>query len=201
VLTNVALPLPTTPFAEGDGRAGTAFPAPTGAWLGVGMVAAVFLGCLSGTAAPTCTEIQAWLPSEGRSQQSIRLTVKQCNSAETQLNCDNNKCLVTDRHRQCATFAGKAQVLTQAVCVTRFKTCLLPQLGQIDAFDTEQDVSWYLKTKHDTCAAHHIQMMAATQNTLHVVLFSSHARACGTGFGQSGLVSDLATLQTCMNKV
>ncbi len=28
--------------------------------------------------------------------------------------------------------------------------CLLLQLGQIDVFDTEEDVPWYLKTKHDT---------------------------------------------------
>ncbi len=61
-LAGVASPLLTTPFAEGDGKAGTAFPAPTGTRLGVGMVAAVVLGCLSGTAAPACTEIQAWLP-------------------------------------------------------------------------------------------------------------------------------------------
>ncbi len=58
-LAGVAFPLLTIPFAEGDGKAGTA---PTGACLGVGMVAAVLLGCLSGTAAPACTEIQAWLP-------------------------------------------------------------------------------------------------------------------------------------------
>ena len=62
VLAGVAFPLLTMPFAAGDGKAGTAFPAPTGACLGVGVLAAALLGCLSGTAAPTCTEIQAWLP-------------------------------------------------------------------------------------------------------------------------------------------
>ena len=60
--SSVAFPLLTMPFAAGNGKAGTAFPAPTGAYLGVGMVAAILLGCLSGAAAPACTKIQAWLP-------------------------------------------------------------------------------------------------------------------------------------------
>ncbi len=47
------------PFAEGDGKAGTALPAPTGVSLGVGLLAAVFVGCLLGTTAPVCTKMQA----------------------------------------------------------------------------------------------------------------------------------------------
>ena len=56
VASSVAFPLLTMPFAEGDGMAGTAFSARTGACLGVGMLADGVLGCLSGTAAPACTE-------------------------------------------------------------------------------------------------------------------------------------------------
>jgi len=47
-------------------------------------------------------------------------------------------------------------------------------------------VSWYLKAKHDTGTTRYIQMMASTQNKRHVMLFSSHARACVIGFGQNG---------------
>ncbi len=67
-----------------------------------------------------------------------------------------------------------------------FKTCLLPQLGQIDAFDTEEDVSGYLKTNLDTGTTQHIHMMPATHSTLHVMLLVSHARACGIEFGRNG---------------
>jgi len=68
--------------------------------------------------------------------------------------------------------------VTQVVCATLSKTCLLPQLGQINAFNTKQDVSWYLKTKHDTGATHHTQMMIpAIHSTLHVMLFVRHIAA------------------------
>ena len=52
-------PLFTMPFAEGDEEADTASPAPAGGSLGVGMLAAVLLGCLSGVTAPACAKIQA----------------------------------------------------------------------------------------------------------------------------------------------
>ena len=107
---------------------------------------------------------------------------------QTQLKCDNNARLVTGKHRQAKKLCRQsASAVTQVVCVTPFRLCLLPQLGQIDAFDTEQDVSGYLKTKHDTGTTHYIQMAPATQSTLHVMLFVSHARACGVDFGRYGL--------------
>lgn len=75
-LAGVAFPLLTMPFAEGDGKAGTAFAAPTWGCLGVGMLAAGLLGCLSGTAAPACTEntLQASL----NSAMDLKSTVQIC---------------------------------------------------------------------------------------------------------------------------
>ncbi len=89
----------------------------------------------------------------------------------------------------------------QAVCATLCKMCLLSQLGQIDAFNTEENVPWYLPTQHDTGAKHHIQMMAATWNTLHVMLFVCHQRHVVSIFVNMVLVSDLAILQTCVNNL
>ncbi|KAA6418038.1 MAG: hypothetical protein FRX49_12038 [Trebouxia sp. A1-2] len=83
-------------FAEGDGKAGKAWSAPTGDGLGGGMLAAMLLACLLGTTAPACTKIQG----------------RQSTSA-----------------------------VTKVVDVTPFRPCLHPQLGQIDAFDTEEDGS------------------------------------------------------------
>ncbi len=82
-LAVVAFTLLTISFAEGDEKAGTAFPAPTGASLGVGTMAALLSGCLTGNAVPACTKTQAQLLSEGRSQWNNRLTVNQCKFAES----------------------------------------------------------------------------------------------------------------------
>ena len=111
----VAFPLLTMPFAEGVGKA--AFPAPAGACLGVGVVAAVLLGCLSGTGAPTCTERQAWLPVSPRVYHITNRAIdSKPNSAtllkavQMQHKCDKNTCLVTDKHTQFEEFVGEAQV-------------------------------------------------------------------------------------------
>ncbi len=80
--------------------------------------------------------------------------------------------------------------------------CLLLQGGlHVDAFNTEEDVPWYLLTQHDTGATHHVQMMAATQNTLHVMLFVSHQRHVVSCLVNMVLVSDLAILQVCVNNL
>ncbi len=44
-----------------------------------------------------------------------------------------------------------------------------------------------LKDKQDTGMTHLVQIMPATQNTLHLMLVVSHARACGIDFGPYGL--------------
>ncbi len=120
----------------------------------------------------------------------------------TQLKCDNGKHLVTDKHRQFENLAGKAQVLPYKVGGVMPFTCLLPQLGQIDAFDFDREVSWYLETKQDTGKTHLIQMMPATHSTLHVMLFGNYflqGDVVQTTLLGMVLVSDFATLQTCLN--
>ena len=126
VSAGVAFPLLTMPFAERDGKAGTAFPAPTGTCLGVGMLAAVLLGCLSGTSAPACTDRQAWLPvSPCRKAGLNRATDSHSNSAtqlkamQTQPKCDNNARLVTDKHRHFKHWRAKRKCCdTSCMCDT-----------------------------------------------------------------------------------
>ena len=151
-LAVVAFPLLTMPFAEGVAKA--AFPAPAGACLGVGVVAAGLLGCWSGTSPPTCTERQAWLPASPRVQHIANRAIdSKSNSAtllkavQMQHKCDKNTCVVTDKHTQFEKFAGEAQVPshTRLTCDTfqivfaspAGSRCLRPKL----CFVTKQDVS------------------------------------------------------------